>query len=145
MKIGKVDGTEKLQDSSTKVAGNAPAIKDFKMGKKNYAPIASAIAETRVVAEGSMAALTGIKSTDLDGDKLTFSWSQIPGLKVELNSKHASDTAFKSPNVEKNTALIFKLTVDDGKTKGIASDFVKISIRNVHDDWLLSTKIKKPM
>ena len=40
-----------------------------------------------------MAALTGIKSTDLDGDKLTFSWSQIPGLKVELNSKHASDTA----------------------------------------------------
>ena len=62
-----------------------------------------------------------------------------------MNSKHASDTAFKSPNVEKNTALIFKLTVDDGKTKGIASDFVKISIRNVHDDWLLSTKIKKPM
>ena len=39
----KVDGTEKLQDSSAKVAGNAPAIKDFKMGKKNYAPIASAI------------------------------------------------------------------------------------------------------
>ena len=89
----KVDGTEKLQDSSAKVAGNAPAIKDFKMGKNNYVPIASAIAETRVVAEGSMAALTGIKSTDLDGDKLTFSWSQIPGLKVELNSKHASDTA----------------------------------------------------
>ena len=140
----KVDGTEKLQDSSAKVAGNAPSIKDFKMGKKNFAPIASAIAETRVVAEGSMAALTGIKSTDLDGDKLTFSWSQIPGLKVELNSKHASDTA-KSHNVEKNTALIFKLTVDDGKIKGIASDFVKISIRNVHDDWLLSTKIKKPM
>jgi hypothetical protein len=96
----KVDGTEKLQDSSAKVAGNAPAIKDFKMRKKNYVPIASAIAETRVVAEGSMAALTGIKSTDLDGDKLTFSWSQISGLKVELNSKHASDTA-KSPNVEK--------------------------------------------
>ena len=47
-----------------------------------------------------MAALIGIKSTDLDGDKLTFSWSQIPGLKFELNSKHASDTA-KSPNVEK--------------------------------------------
>ena len=57
LKIGKVDGTEKLQDSSAKVAGNATAIKDFKMGKKNYAPIASAIAETRVVAEGSMAAL----------------------------------------------------------------------------------------
>jgi hypothetical protein len=42
-------GTEKLQDSSTKVAGNAPAIKDFKMGKKNYEPIASAIAEWRKV------------------------------------------------------------------------------------------------
>jgi hypothetical protein len=76
--IRKVDGTEKLQDSSAKVAGNAPSIKDLKMGKKNYAPIASAIAETRVVAEGSMTRLTGIKSTDLDGDKLTFSWSQIP-------------------------------------------------------------------
>ena len=45
----KVDGTEKLQDSSAKVAGNAPAIKDFKMGKKNYAPIASAIAEWQKV------------------------------------------------------------------------------------------------
>jgi hypothetical protein len=138
----KVDGPEKLQDSSAKVAGNAPSIKGLKMGKK-LCPIASTIAETRVVAEGSMAALTGIKSTDLDGDKLTFSWSQIPGLNVELNSKHASDTAFKSPNVEK--ILIFKLTVDEEKTKGIASDFVKISVRNVHDDWLLSTKIKQPM
>ena len=49
LKIGKVDGTEKLQDSSAKVAGNALVIKDFKMGKKNYAPIASAIAETRAV------------------------------------------------------------------------------------------------
>ena len=45
----KDDGTEKLQDSSAKVTGNAPAIKDFKMGKKNYAPIASAIAEWRKV------------------------------------------------------------------------------------------------
>ena len=114
------------------------------MGKKNYAPIASAIAERRVVAEGSMTALTRIKSTDLDGDKLTFSWSKIPGLNVELNSKHAPDTA-KYPNVEKNTALIFKLTVDDGEIKGITSDFVKISVKNVHDDWLPSTKIKQPM
>jgi hypothetical protein len=45
----------------------------------------------------------------------------------------------------KKIPLIFKLTVDDGKTKGITSDFVKISVRNVHDDWLLSTKIKQPM
>jgi len=131
-------GTEKPQDSSRTVSDDSSqgAFPTGSNGeKKNHKPIAVASAD-KIVKEGSTVRIFGSKSTDSDRDKLTYSWSQKSGPLVVLNNRQASNAAFMSPSVEKDTILIFKLTVDDGKPNGKASDFVKIIVNDADDNTL---------
>jgi hypothetical protein len=58
--------------------------------------------------------LDGGASYDLDADPLTFSWTQIAGPSVTLNSSTAANPSFTTPNVAATTTLRFRLIVNDG-------------------------------
>jgi hypothetical protein len=68
--------------------------------------------------------LDGSKSSDPDGDALSYKWEQTGGSPVTLSSAVAAKPSFTAP-AGANT-LTFKLTVSDGSLTG--SDSVKIAV-----------------
>src|SRR5581483_9388007 len=58
--------------------------------------------------------LHGSGSSDLDGDALTYNWSQTAGPAVTLSDAHAVNPTFVAPNVTEDTTLTFSLVVNDG-------------------------------
>jgi hypothetical protein len=85
----------------------------------NHQPVADA-GDDQSVAEGAPVALDGSNSFDIDGDVITFSWTQVSGAAVSLNNATTATPNFTAPLYEVGGAvgvvdtLIFELTVDDG-------------------------------
>jgi hypothetical protein len=80
-------------------------------------PIANAGAD-QTVKPGSTVILDGSRSTDPNGGKLIFMWTQIAGMpKVILGDVDKNKALFMAPNVNANTTLTFALAVQD--TKGL--------------------------
>ncbi len=67
--------------------------------------------------------------TDPDGDPLAYSWKQIVGPTVALNSTNSTAVKFPSPFVNADTTLTFKLTVTDVAGKS-ASAFVNVVVKH---------------
>lgn len=91
-----------------------------------YPPQANA-GMPQTVSSGSLVTLDGTKSTDLDGDKLTYSWLQTAGPLVTLSNKGSPTPTFNSPTVSTNTTLTFVLTVNDGTTSNSTSVTVNVT------------------
>ena len=70
--------------------------------------------------EGSNVELDASGITDPDGDVLTYTWAQVGGQPVTLDSTTAANVKFTAPQVQVDTALAFSLTVtdSDGATSG---------------------------
>ena len=82
---------------------------------ENQAPRASA-GENQTVTSGQSVELNGIGSSDLDGDSLSFTWSQIAGSPtVTLEQPFSAIAHFQAPTGLSTAAtLTFRLTVSDG-------------------------------
>jgi glucose/arabinose dehydrogenase/PKD repeat protein len=79
----------------------------------DHAPLASAGAD--VVADaGTLVALDGSASSDLDGDSLGYSWSQTGGPPITLTGAATVAPTFIAPLVGTPSDLIFAVTVSDG-------------------------------
>ena len=65
----------------------------------------------------------------MDGDPLTYVWTQSSGTAVTLSSTGVSNPTFIAPDVDGNEDLVFSLTVTAGGAS--VSDEVTISIANV--------------
>jgi LmbE family N-acetylglucosaminyl deacetylase len=89
----------------------------------NHAPVADAGLD-QSVSTGATVTLDGSKSSDPDGDALSYKWEQTGGSPVTLSSAVAAKPSFTAP-AGANT-LTFKLTVSDGSLTG--SDSVKIAV-----------------
>ena len=76
--------------------------------------------------------MDGSASTDPDGDSIaSYSWEQLTGPTVNLNSTNTAVTSFAAPSVSQDNVLSFNLTVGD--TAGdFNSDTVDVTIRNVN-------------
>ena len=84
-------------------------------GNVNHAPVANAGAD-QSVGEGVSVVLSGSSSYDLDGDALSYSWSQVSGPLVNLSDSSMASPAFISPTDLSSTAnLVFQLSVSDGE------------------------------
>ncbi len=72
--------------------------------------------DTIIVNEKTMVTLSGLRSTDPDSDKLSYSWTQISGDRVSFSSTTAPVISFIAPAVPPNEvkSLTIGLTVDDG-------------------------------
>jgi hypothetical protein len=87
-------------------------------------PIANA-GPDQTVSTGQVVTLDGSRSTDPDGDPLTFSWRQTAGAPVTLSGATTLMPQFAAPSVA--GLLTFLLTVNDGHG-GFAADSVQIHV-----------------
>jgi hypothetical protein len=81
--------------------------------QQNHAPVIE-LTSYYDVDEETQVTLDASRSTDDDGDTLTYSWVQLSGTLVELIDITNSQLTFISPSVSTDEALSFELTVDDG-------------------------------
>jgi choice-of-anchor B domain-containing protein len=90
----------------------------------NQAPNSVAGA-SQTVAPGDNVVLNGSQSNDLDGDRLTYAWSQTMGPAVTLTNADTETASFTAPSITSDTLLRFELAVSD--TGGL-SDTATVSI-----------------
>ncbi|HPC95342.1 MAG TPA: PKD domain-containing protein [Sedimentisphaerales bacterium] len=82
----------------------------------NKQPVAK-VGPDRLVAIGDTVQLDGSSSSDPDDDELRYVWTQVSGPTVELLNAQTAGPTFVAPRVEKPTAIVFRLQVDDGSPR----------------------------
>jgi PKD domain len=94
----------------------------------NQPPVAVANAEKKEVKEGEEVTLDGDKSSDPNGDALTYFWKQTGGFVNGMDIINPDDAVaqFKVPNdLIEDTTFSFELTVEDGYGK-TSTDIINI-------------------
>jgi hypothetical protein len=79
---------------------------------ENLAPTAASVG-TITAGPGTVAMLDGSASVDPDGDALTYSWTQLSGPAVTIDTVAPGVSRFQVPSTTPVT-LMFALTVSDG-------------------------------
>ena len=80
---------------------------------ENKAPEVTLTINVNNVIENQNVTLTA-DATDINGDELTYHWSQLSGPTINLNSNTAAIT-FKAPEVEEDTTVEIQVTVSDSE------------------------------
>jgi hypothetical protein len=98
----------------------------------NVLPITNAGVD-QTVSAGDIVTLDANKSTDSDGNIVSYLWKQIAGPTVVLNNPSTSSPSFTAPTVTSDTELTeltFDLTVKDDKgTSSTNSDSVNVIVK----------------
>ena len=116
------DGTENSTPSTVVITITAT----------NDLPTANA-GNAQAVNEGDIVTLDGSGSDDLDGDTLTYAWTQTGGTPtVSLDETVPAMPTFTVPNLVANTTFTFSLMVNDG-TADSTADTVVITITATND------------
>jgi hypothetical protein len=99
-------------------------------GLENTAPEAVATLNKYEADEGERIELDGSKSTDVDGDDLTYSWeiiSELTNVQIPYEESRRDRLSFNTPTVNEDTTIMFQLTVSDGKPGG--TDIARTELR----------------
>lgn len=86
----------------------------------NQPPVADA-GLSQTVEQDTSVTLSGLESSDPDGDPLSFSWNQTAGPSVSLSNSTSSSPTFTAPEVTEMETLTFELTVSDGNQSSVDS------------------------
>jgi large repetitive protein len=90
----------------------------------NEAPVVS-VSANQTVNERTPVLLTG-GATDVNGDAITFLWTQVSGPTATLSGTTTTRLSFTAPEVTADSDLVFKLTASDGKTSSSANVTVRV-------------------
>ncbi|MFO1009996.1 MAG: Ig-like domain-containing protein [Planctomycetota bacterium] len=93
------------------------------------APMADA-GPTQVVNELDRVTLSA-SGSDVEGQALTYTWTQVSGPTVVLSDAHSTTPTFTAPEGVSNTDVVFELAVSDGTNTSV--DTVTITV-NADDD-----------
>jgi hypothetical protein len=74
-----------------------------------------------------MVVLPGSAATDVDGQVVSYRWTQLSGLAVELEDPNAADLRFSAPAAKKVEDLEFQLTIKDN-SGAVASKKITVSV-----------------
>ncbi len=96
--------------------------------KNNRPPTADAGSD-RIVNERTAVTLSG-SARDLDGDKMTYAWTQDSGTSVDLTGSNTTRPQFTAPGVTAEEGIIFRFTATDTAGES-ANDTVTIRVRDV--------------
>ncbi len=85
----------------------------------NCTPVAQVVSPTISAPYGSTVCLNGAPSFDVDGDVLSFKWTQVTeaqggGPPVALSNPDTAEACFVAPPEGQHSQARFELTVDDG-------------------------------
>lgn len=89
-------------------------------GLPNRCPVANAGGNQTVITPASVT-LDGSASHDLDGDSLTYTWTQLSGPAVSLQNANQAIANFDAAEVAADQTLVFELSVSDGECSGEAT------------------------
>lgn len=107
-----------------------PDIVNVTVKNVNHPPVAEA-GNDQTVAEGSLVKLDGSNSYDVDGEALSYTWSQKAGPAIQLSHIAVAGPSFTTPLVGPEGAkLVFELSVTDGID--VSTDTVIITVENVN-------------
>jgi hypothetical protein len=111
----------------------SPIIHQNSTTTENQVPITEA-GPDQTVSETQTVNLDGSKSSDSDGDKLSYNWKQTGGdVKINIDSSDGVAASFVAPVTEKQEQVKIELTVDDSKG-GKSSDTVNITIKKANQE-----------
>jgi hypothetical protein len=104
---------------------------NVKIDNVNHPPVANA-GDDVTYDESRQVTLDATRSSDPDGDTLTYGWSQISGLPVTLDDANSPTPRFAAPSVMPGGAnLEFQVEVSDGALRSV--DTVRVSVLNIND------------
>ncbi|RUO40561.1 hypothetical protein CWE15_07400 [Aliidiomarina taiwanensis] len=94
--------------------------------RDNTAPVAKASVDQATVRTGAEVTLSAAESSDVDGDTLSFTWSQVGGPDVSLANANTVEARFIAPSVQAQTDLTFEVSVSDGYETRVAQAKVTV-------------------
>jgi hypothetical protein len=128
-------GTQTLTFSLTVGSGSQSSSDtvDVTVVNVNHAPMADAGAP-QIVQEGSAVGLSGTASFDVDGDPITYQWTQTSGPTVSLTGPNTAVPTFTAPllsgGVGTGIALEFEIAVSDGALSSTSTVTVTVEQNN---------------
>jgi hypothetical protein len=99
---------------------------------ENLAPVAMLAADSLVAHPGNRLILDGSLSSDPDGDKITYRWSQSDGPDVEIIGADTVTPTVTIPTLDQNNRITIDLVVSDGEAESNKA-FAVIDVQYVEE------------
>ncbi|MDH4125265.1 MAG: choice-of-anchor B family protein [Gammaproteobacteria bacterium] len=91
----------------------------------NYPPHAI-VGANQTVNAGVSVTLDGSASNDLNGDALSYQWTQLSGTAVTLSNASSESATFTAPSASSSQVLQFQLSVSDGVAEDTATTAITV-------------------
>lgn len=128
-----VDQTTNLRFRLTVYDGRDTSSTDVLVviSNSNQAPTVSIDSHQNSVDAGTIVNMS-VSASDADGDKLSYSWSQVSGPMVFINGSNSDQISFTAPQVDQSEVIVLQVVISDGVKQ--VSQMTQITINQLVDD-----------